>query len=139
MTCSTSLSLSVAELWGAGTITADVVRINAEKINLTSTSAVSCGELMCRIQMYAEAYLRVGGTLTGGDINITSTGSMTISATISADAMGNGAEAGDGSGESVNSWTTSSSNSNYYDEQSSAGSGGVVVAVAVSSVLLWIR
>ena len=41
-----------------------------------------------------------------------------------ADAMGYGAEAGDGSGESVNSWTSSSSDSNYYDEQSSAGSGG---------------
>ena len=50
---------------------------------------------------------------------------MIISATISADAMGYGAETGDGNGESISSFPSSQPTyyTQYFDEQSAAGSG----------------
>ena len=92
-------------------------------LNVMSDGRLECTALMCVLQLRAHD-TNVHGPLTGGDINITSIGSMSISGTISADAMGYGAEAGDGSGESSNSWTASNGYTTYYDEQSSAGSGG---------------
>ena len=68
--------------------------------------------------------MRLDGTVTGGDIRVISNGSATIGARISADALGWGAEEGDGAGESVDSWTGSNSRCGYRDDQSASSSGG---------------
>ena len=93
-------------------------------LNVTREGALACSDLMCTLQLRSHD-MCLDGPVTGGDINVTSRRGMRVSATISADAMGYGAEAGDGNGESINSWTNyvSSSTTQYIDEQSSAGSG----------------
>ena len=74
-------------------------------LNVTSDGGVGCTALMCVLQLWGYT-ITVRGPVSGGDIILNSNGSMVLSATISADAMGHGVEGGDGSGESINSWTT---------------------------------
>ena len=92
--------------------------------NVASSAGIECTDLKCVVQLRANEIL-LDGQLVGGDISVISNGSMTIGASISADALGWDAEQGDGAGESVNSWRYSSSSySSARDDQSASGSGG---------------
>ena len=88
------LDISAGSIIASGEVTiVEALTMRAiASLNVTSDGELECTALMCVIQLRAHD-TNVQGPLTGGDINITSTGSMSISGTISADAMGYGGAA----------------------------------------------
>ena len=119
------LSIVAQNITALGAITSeqriDVVARN--QLMIASSADAECTDLKCVLQLRAQEIL-LDGQLTGGDISVISNGSMTIGASISADALGFAAQQGDGAGASVNSWTSYTSSTYSRDEQSASGSGG---------------